>query len=141
MMHGWTIAECFVERGVSGSVPLADRPEDRRLLATVTKLDIIITPKLDRAANCRCALFQRLWPASALGREALLDLQGLLRPILRGHSSSGRSVFAIGLVSQRRLVATGAAVRPDAPRKIKAVRRLSQISLVQPDQKLRKEGR
>jgi hypothetical protein len=63
-----------------------------------------------------------------LDLQALLDLQGLLRPILRGHSSSGRSVFAIGLVSQRRLVATGAAVRPDAPRKIKAVRRLSQIS-------------
>ena len=27
MMKGWQIAEHFVERGVSGSTPLADRPE------------------------------------------------------------------------------------------------------------------
>ena len=33
MMKGWTVAEFFVEGGVSGSVPLADRPEGRRLLA------------------------------------------------------------------------------------------------------------
>ena len=33
MMKGWTVTERFVERGVSGSVPLADRPEGQRLLA------------------------------------------------------------------------------------------------------------
>jgi putative DNA-invertase from lambdoid prophage Rac len=49
MMKGWQIAEHFVERGVSGSTPLADRPEGRRLLATVGKGDIIVTAKLDRA--------------------------------------------------------------------------------------------
>jgi hypothetical protein len=33
MMKGWEVAEFFVERGVSGSVPLTDRPEGGRLLA------------------------------------------------------------------------------------------------------------
>jgi putative DNA-invertase from lambdoid prophage Rac len=49
MMKGWSVAEFFVERGVSGSVPLADRPEGQRLLAAAGKGDIIVTAKLDRA--------------------------------------------------------------------------------------------
>src|SRR6516165_4199142 len=49
MIKGWTIAEHFVERGVSGSTPLADRPEGKRVLATVGKNDIIVVAKLDRA--------------------------------------------------------------------------------------------
>ena len=34
--------------GVSGPVPLADRPEGQRLLETIGKGDIVITAKLDR---------------------------------------------------------------------------------------------
>ena len=34
--------------GVSGPVPLADRPEGRRLLETIGKGDIVITAELDR---------------------------------------------------------------------------------------------
>jgi putative DNA-invertase from lambdoid prophage Rac len=34
MMKGWTVAEFFIEGGVSGSTPLADRPEGKRLLET-----------------------------------------------------------------------------------------------------------
>jgi DNA invertase Pin-like site-specific DNA recombinase len=49
MMKGWTVAEHFIERGVSGSLPLADRPEGNRMLATVGKNDIIVVAKLDRA--------------------------------------------------------------------------------------------
>lgn len=49
MMKGLQVAEHFVERGVSGSTPLADRPEGGRMLATVGKGDIIVTAKLDRA--------------------------------------------------------------------------------------------
>jgi DNA invertase Pin-like site-specific DNA recombinase len=33
MMKGWQVTEFFVERAVSGSVPLAERPEGQRLLA------------------------------------------------------------------------------------------------------------
>src|SRR4030088_812600 len=49
MMKGWTVAAFFVEAGVSGSVPLAERPEGQRLLASLQTGDTIITAKLDRA--------------------------------------------------------------------------------------------
>ena len=48
MMKGWQVDDIFVEAGVSGSVPLAERPEGQRLLAAVAKGDAIVTPKLDR---------------------------------------------------------------------------------------------
>ena len=38
----------FVERGVSGSKPLGDRPEGAALLAVLQPGDVVITPKLDR---------------------------------------------------------------------------------------------
>lgn len=49
MMKGWPVAEFYVEAGVSGSVPLADRPEGQRLLASLQSGDVVITAKLDRA--------------------------------------------------------------------------------------------
>jgi putative DNA-invertase from lambdoid prophage Rac len=49
MMKGWSVGEHFVERGVSGSVPFVDRPEGKRLFEVVSKGDVIITAKLDRA--------------------------------------------------------------------------------------------
>jgi putative DNA-invertase from lambdoid prophage Rac len=49
MTKGWAVAEFFVEAGISGSIPLADRPEGRRLLATLQPGDTVITAKLDRA--------------------------------------------------------------------------------------------
>ena len=48
MMKGWQVAEIFVERGVAGSIPLAERPQGARLLEAVAKGDAIVTPKLDR---------------------------------------------------------------------------------------------
>ena len=49
MMKGWRVTEFFIEAGVSGSVPLAGRPEGQRMLASVRPGDMVITPKLDRA--------------------------------------------------------------------------------------------
>jgi putative DNA-invertase from lambdoid prophage Rac len=49
MMKGWDVAEFFIDGGVSGSVPLAERTEGRRLLESVTKGDVVITARLDRA--------------------------------------------------------------------------------------------
>jgi putative DNA-invertase from lambdoid prophage Rac len=49
MMKGWQVTEFFIEAGVSGSVPLAERPEGQRLLASAKRGDVVITPKLDRA--------------------------------------------------------------------------------------------
>jgi DNA invertase Pin-like site-specific DNA recombinase len=48
MMKGWTVAGFFIETGISGSVPLADRPEGAKLIAAVAKGDAVISPKLDR---------------------------------------------------------------------------------------------
>jgi putative DNA-invertase from lambdoid prophage Rac len=48
MMHDLEVARTFVEAGVSGSVPLGDRPQGRALLALLRPGDVVITPKLDR---------------------------------------------------------------------------------------------
>jgi putative DNA-invertase from lambdoid prophage Rac len=47
-MHGMKVGKVFVERGVSGSKPLGERPEGGTLLATPKPGDVVITPKLDR---------------------------------------------------------------------------------------------
>ncbi len=50
MMKGWTVAAFFVEAAVvSGSVPLAERPEGQRMLTSLKPGDVLITAKLDRA--------------------------------------------------------------------------------------------
>ena len=46
--QGWQIAEVFIERGISGSIPLGDRPEGARLMATLQSRDVVIAAKLDR---------------------------------------------------------------------------------------------
>jgi putative DNA-invertase from lambdoid prophage Rac len=48
LMHGLTVDRMFVERGVSGSTPLADRPQGTALLAALKAGDVLITAKLDR---------------------------------------------------------------------------------------------
>jgi putative DNA-invertase from lambdoid prophage Rac len=47
-MHGLTLADVVVEEGVSGSVPVAERPAAGPLFARLGKGDMIIAPKLDR---------------------------------------------------------------------------------------------
>lgn len=46
--QGWHLAEICVERGVSGSVPFAERPEGGRLLKQLQAGDVVVSPKLDR---------------------------------------------------------------------------------------------
>jgi putative DNA-invertase from lambdoid prophage Rac len=48
MLSSLTVDKVFVERGVSGSKPLSERPEGKALLAMLQPGDVIITPKLDR---------------------------------------------------------------------------------------------
>ena len=55
MMHGLVVDRMFVERGVSESKPLADRPEGAALLAALQRGDTIITAKLDRMLNIKCS--------------------------------------------------------------------------------------
>jgi len=48
MMQAMTVNRMFIERGVSGSKPLADRPEGAKLLDVLKPGDVVITAKLDR---------------------------------------------------------------------------------------------
>ena len=48
MQHDLRVEAHFVERGVSGSLPLAERPQGERLLACLKPGDVVITAKLDR---------------------------------------------------------------------------------------------
>lgn len=47
-MQGFTVDRMFVERGVSGSKPLNERPQGGEMLSLLQPGDSIITPKLDR---------------------------------------------------------------------------------------------
>src|ERR1700681_2351547 len=70
MMKGWQVAEIFVERGVSGSIPLAGRPEGARLLEAVAKGDAIVTPKLDRMFRSAADALATLEARAHSGPEA-----------------------------------------------------------------------
>lgn len=48
MQQGWTVDRVFVEKGVSGSKPLQDRPQGAELLKVLAPGDVVVTPKLDR---------------------------------------------------------------------------------------------
>jgi DNA invertase Pin-like site-specific DNA recombinase len=48
MSQGLTLDTLYVEKGVSGSVPIRDRKEGQKLLALLQPGDVVITPKLDR---------------------------------------------------------------------------------------------
>ncbi|WOS62164.1 recombinase family protein [Sinorhizobium fredii] len=77
MMNGWELSEIFVEAGVSGSVPLADRPQGRRLLAVVGKGDMVITPKLDRMFRSASDALGTLEELKAQGTGlVMIDLGG-----------------------------------------------------------------
>jgi DNA invertase Pin-like site-specific DNA recombinase len=47
-MHGLKLNDIVVEEGVSGSVPVAERPAGGPLFARLMKSDVVIAPKLDR---------------------------------------------------------------------------------------------
>ncbi len=46
--QGWALDQVFVERGVSGGKPLADRRQGKALLGVLAKGDVVIASKLDR---------------------------------------------------------------------------------------------
>jgi putative DNA-invertase from lambdoid prophage Rac len=47
-MHGLTLDEIIVEEGVSGSIPVIERPAGGALFAKLERGDTVISPKLDR---------------------------------------------------------------------------------------------
>jgi len=76
-MQGVTIDKVFVERGVSGSVAVSERPEGGAMLALLRRGDTIVASKLDRlfrSALDALAMVERL---KAQGVSlVLLDLGG-----------------------------------------------------------------
>jgi DNA invertase Pin-like site-specific DNA recombinase len=46
--NGWNLAGVFVDAGVSGSVPLGQRPQGARLLAALRPGDIVVAARMDR---------------------------------------------------------------------------------------------
>lgn len=77
MVQGWKVDEIFVDAGVSGSVPLAERPEGRRLLERAAKGDMIITPKLDRMFRSASDALGTLEELKAQGTGlVMIDLGG-----------------------------------------------------------------
>lgn len=77
MMQGLLISRSFIERGVSGSVPLTDRPEGKALLNTLQTGDTIITAKLDRMFRSALDALGVLADLKARGISLhMVDLQG-----------------------------------------------------------------
>ena len=76
-MQGLTIDRMFVERGVSGSKPLGERPEGAALLAVLQSGDTVITPKLDRMFRSALDALNVLGKLKATGVSLhMIDLGG-----------------------------------------------------------------
>ena len=77
MQQGWTVDEVFVECGVSGSTPLAERPQGQRLLTRLAAGDIVITSKLDRMFRSALNALEVLQQLQARGVSLhMIDLGG-----------------------------------------------------------------
>ena len=77
LMLGMTLADVLIEEGVSGSVPVEERPVGGALFARIERGDIVIAAKLDRLF--RSALDALKVVESLKGRGVklhLLDLGG-----------------------------------------------------------------
>lgn len=48
-VEGFELIAVYTEGGASGSIPLGQRPEGAKMLASAAKGDVIIVPKMDRA--------------------------------------------------------------------------------------------
>jgi putative DNA-invertase from lambdoid prophage Rac len=75
--HDWHLEHVYVDAGVSGSTPLAKRPEGARLLAALKPSDVVIAAKMDR---CFRSAFDALATIEGFKKRKislwLLDLGG-----------------------------------------------------------------
>jgi len=76
-MHGLVLDDLFVERGVSGSMPVAKRPEGSAMWKSLRRGDTIIASKLDRMFRSALDALQTVEALRELGVSlVLLDLGG-----------------------------------------------------------------
>jgi putative DNA-invertase from lambdoid prophage Rac len=77
LMHDKRIDRVFIERGVSGSTKLQDRPEGAILISGLKKGDVVITPKLDRMFRSASDALEMLAYFKEIGVQLhMLDLGG-----------------------------------------------------------------
>jgi putative DNA-invertase from lambdoid prophage Rac len=77
LMHGLVLDQMVIEEGVSGSVPVAERPAAGPLFAKLSKGDVVIAPKLDRLFRSALDALQVVAELKARGVALhLLDLGG-----------------------------------------------------------------
>jgi DNA invertase Pin-like site-specific DNA recombinase len=77
MQEGWRIAHVFIEAGVSGSKPFADREQGAALLARLRPGDVVIAAKLDCAFRSALDALQTCDRLQRAGVSLfLLDLGG-----------------------------------------------------------------
>ena len=76
-MHGTPLTEVFIERGVSGSDPLGDRPQGKLLLAKLKRGDTVVASKMDRIFRSARDALNVVEDLQQRGiRVVLLDLGG-----------------------------------------------------------------
>ncbi len=86
LMQGLGLERVFVEGGVSGSVPLQDRPQGSMMLADLKPGDAIVTAKLDRLsppAPLRAAVCCEL-PAQAVSWASIRVCEKASPPTMTG---------------------------------------------------------
>jgi DNA invertase Pin-like site-specific DNA recombinase len=77
LQHGLTLDDIVIEQGVSGSIPVAERPAAGPLFAKLAKGDVIIAPKLDRLFRSALDALQTVQTLRERGVSLhLLDLSG-----------------------------------------------------------------
>jgi DNA invertase Pin-like site-specific DNA recombinase len=92
-MQGLVLDEVFVERGISGSICVADRPEGKRLWARLQRGDTVVAPKLDRLFRSALDALQTVEALRERGVSlVLLDLGGDI-------SGNGLSKFFLTIVA------------------------------------------
>jgi putative DNA-invertase from lambdoid prophage Rac len=100
MMRGVTIDEVFVERGVSGSMPVKARPEGGRLWRALRKGDTVIAAKLDRVFRSALDALQMVEDLRGRGVSLiLLDLG--TEPLTNGLSKMFLTIAAAFAEAER----------------------------------------
>ena len=105
MMQGLPLDAVFVERGVSGSKPLGERPEGARLLAALKSGDTVIAAKLDRMFRSALNALDVLGQSEGPGRQSAHDRPRRRRdPVTASRSSCSRSAQAAAVSRRHRPV-------------------------------------
>ena len=99
LMHGMVVDRVFVEEGVSGSVPLAERPAGGALMALLVRGDAVIAAKLDRAFRSALDALQVVQEFRERGVALhLLDIGG---DIANGHGKLFMTIVAAFAEAER----------------------------------------